>query len=209
MPGYDLQKCILGAVATNCYFLKNEETGGLIIVDPADLPQRIFQKVEEMGGKPEGIFLTHGHYDHILAAEDVRKKYGVPLYACRQEEALLKDSVSNLSAYGSRGCALEADVWLGDGQIFELAGFSVEMLHTPGHTKGSCCYYLKEEGILFSGDTLFYGSVGRTDFPGGSTAEIVRSLHRLVDQLPEETQVFPGHDASTTIGYEKRYNPFV
>ena len=93
--------------------------------------------------------------------------------------------------------------------MFELAGFSVQMIHTPGHTKGSCCYYLKDEAVLFSGDTVFCGSVGRTDFPSGSTADIVRSLHKLVDSLPEETEVFPGHDASTTIGYEKRYNPFV
>ena len=83
------------------------------------------------------------------------------------------------------------------------------MIETPGHTEGSCCYYLKDEGVLFSGDTVFQGSVGRTDFPNGSTAEIVRSLHKLLDALPEETEVYPGHDASTTIGYEKRYNPFV
>ena len=104
---------------------------------------------------------------------------------------------------------MKADILLEDLQAFEAAGFSVQMLHTPGHTPGSCCYYLKDEGILFSGDTLFYGSVGRTDFPGGSTAQIVESLHRLTDSLPEETEVYPGHDISTTIGYEKRYNPFV
>ena len=104
---------------------------------------------------------------------------------------------------------MKADKLLTDLQVFEAAGFSVQMLYTPGHTEGSCCYYLEEEGILFSGDTLFYGSVGRTDFPGGSTAQIVQSLHRLTDNLPEDTEVFPGHDMSTTIGYEKRYNPFV
>ena len=83
------------------------------------------------------------------------------------------------------------------------------MIHTPGHTKGSCCYYLKEEGVLFSGDTLFCGSVGRTDFPGGSAHEIRESLHKLLNVLPDDTDVYPGHDTSTTIGYEKRYNPFV
>ena len=83
------------------------------------------------------------------------------------------------------------------------------MIATPGHTKGSCCYYIQDEGVLFSGDTVFHGSVGRTDFPGGSMSEIVRSLHRLLDALPEETEVYPGHDTATTIGYEKRYNPFV
>ena len=117
--------------------------------------------------------------------------------------------MANLSAYQGRVCSLKADVELSDLQEFEAAGFTVKMIGTPGHTEGSCCYYLKDEGVLFSGDTLFYGSVGRTDFPGGSTAEIVRSLHRLLDMLPEETEVYPGHDSSTTIGYEKRYNPFV
>ena len=96
-----------------------------------------------------------------------------------------------------------------DGEILNVGNIQIKVIHTPGHTAGSCCYYLPEEEVLFSGDTLFAQSVGRTDFPGGSSAEIVRSLHKLVDTLPEDTEVFPGHDASTTIGYEKRYNPFV
>lgn len=209
MQNAELQKCILGMVSTNCYFLKNKTTGELLIVDPAAEPEEIFQKVREMNGTPAGILLTHGHYDHILAAEAVREEYSIKLYACRAEKSLLADSMANLSAYSGGGCTLQADVWLEDLEVFEAAGFSIQMLHTPGHTVGSCCYYLKDEGILFSGDTLFYGSVGRTDFPGGSTAQIVRSLHKLVDNLPQETEVYPGHDMSTTIGYEKRYNPFV
>lgn len=209
MGKLELQKCILGTVFTNCYFLKNKDIAELLIVDPADAPERIFQKVSDMQAKPAGILLTHGHYDHILAVEAVKAQYGIPVYACRQEQELLADPQMNMSGYSGRGSAVKPDVLLDDLDVFEAAGFSVQMLHTPGHTKGSCCYYLKDEAVLFSGDTLFYGSVGRTDFPGGSTAEIVRSLHRLVDSLPEETEVFPGHDASTTIGYEKRYNPFV
>jgi glyoxylase-like metal-dependent hydrolase (beta-lactamase superfamily II) len=205
----DLQKCILGSVSTNCYFLKNKETKEILIVDPADAPGKIERKVSEMDGTVAGILLTHGHFDHILAANAVQEKYGVKIYACKEEQQMLEDASVNMTAQIRRACQLKADVWLDDLDVFEVAGFSIQMIHTPGHTKGSCCYYLKDEGILFSGDTLFYGSVGRTDFPGGSTAEIVRSLHRLVDSLPEDTEVFPGHDASTTIGYEKRYNPFV
>ena len=106
-------------------------------------------------------------------------------------------------------CSIVPDVFLDDLQVFEAAGFSVQMLHTPGHTKGSCCYYFKDEGVLFSGDTLFCGSVGRTDFPGGSASQIRESLHKLLGALPDDTDVYPGHDTSTTIGYEKRYNPFV
>ena len=209
MGKLELQQMVLGPVYTNCYFLKNKETGEALIVDPADSPKRIFQKVEDMGAKPVGILLTHGHFDHIMAVQAVKAEYQIPVYACRQEEAMLAEPTVNMTAVYGRSCSIKPDVLLDDGQIFEAAGFSIQMFHTPGHTKGSCCYYIKDEGVLFSGDTLFCGSVGRTDFPGGSSAEIVRSLHKLVDTLPEDTEVFPGHDASTTIGYEKRYNPFV
>lgn len=209
MKKLELQKCILGPVMTNCYFLKNRETGELLIVDPADQAQTIFEKIKEMQARPVGILLTHGHYDHILAVEDVKKQYDIPVYASAREEETLEKPMVNLSAFQGRSCSLKQDVFLKDLEVFDAAGFSIQMIDTPGHTAGSCCYYLKEEGVLFSGDMLFYGSVGRTDFPGGSTADIVKSLHRLLEALPDETEVYPGHDVSTTIGYEKRYNPFV
>ena len=101
-----------------------------------------------------------------------------------------------------------ADHYLSDLDVFTCAGYTVQMLHTPGHTVGSCCYYLKDEKVLFSGDTLFCGSVGRTDFPGGSMAQMRQSLRRLLDTLPGDTDVYPGHDSATTIDMEKRYNPF-
>ena len=183
MKNLELQKCILGPVYTNCYLLKNKETGELIIVDPADCPEKIEMKISRMNGKPVAILLTHGHFDHILAAQAVKEKYNIPIYACRQEEEMLREPSINMTVHYGQGCSIVPDVFLEDLDVIRLAGFSVQ--------------------------TVFYGSVGRTDFPGGSTAEIVRSLHKLVDSLPEETEVFPGHDASTTIGYEKRYNPFV
>lgn len=209
MSKLELQKCILGSVYTNCYFLKNKETGEMIIIDPAACSEKIIQKVNEMQGRPVGILLTHGHFDHILAADAVRREYGIQVYACAKEVNTLMNPGINLSQYHGQSVTLQADILLSDLQVIDLAGFSVQMIETPGHTEGSCCYYLKDEGVLFSGDTVFQGSVGRTDFPNGSTAEIVRSLHKLLDALPEETEVYPGHDASTTIGYEKRYNPFV
>ena len=209
MKNLDLQKCILGPVYTNCYFLKNKATDELVIIDPADCPEKIEQKVSQMNGKPVAVLLTHGPFDPIMAAQAVKEKYNIPIYACRQEEEMLREPSVNMTAHYGRDCSITPDRFLDDLDVFEVAGFSIQMIHTPGHTKGSCCYYLKDEDVLFSGDTVFCGSVGRTDFPGGSTAQIVRSLHKLVDSLPEETEVFPGHDASTTIGYEKRYNPFV
>ena len=122
---------------------------------------------------------------------------------------MLREPSVNMTDQMGKYCSIRPDVFLDDLQVFETAGFSIQMIHTPGHTKGSCCYYLKEEGVLFSGDTLFCGSVGRTDFPGGSASQIRDSLHRLLAALPDDTSVYPGHDTSTTIGYEKRYNPFV
>lgn len=204
-----VEQLVLGPVSTNCYFALNQETKELLIIDPADQPERIFQKAAQMEGTPVAILLTHGHFDHISAAEAVRDRYDIPVYACPQEAEMLWEPSVNMTQYYGRPVSVKADKMPSDLEVFEAAGFKVQMIFTPGHTKGSCCYYFKDEDVLFSGDTLFHGSVGRTDFPGGSSAQIVESLHRLVDALPEDTVVYPGHDTSTTIGYEKRYNPFV
>lgn len=204
-----VEQLVLGPVNTNCYFALNQETKELLIIDPADQPEQIFQKAAQMEGNPVAVLLTHGHFDHISAAEAVRDKYDIPVYACPNEEEMLREPSVNMTQYYGSPVSMKADITPSDLEVFETAGFMVQMIFTPGHTKGSCCYYFKDENVLFSGDTLFHGSVGRTDFPGGSAAQIVESLHRLVDALPEETVVYPGHDMSTTIGYEKRYNPFV
>ena len=209
MGQIEIKSMTLGMVATNCYLIINKETKEALLIDPADNALRISNVIEENVCTLKAILLTHGHFDHIMAADEVRKKYNIPIYASEKEETTLLNPKVNLSVFGHGSCTLDADVYLKDLQTVELAGFSVQMIETPGHTVGSCCYYLKDEGVLFSGDTVFQGSVGRTDFPEGSTAAIVRSLHRLLDALPDETEVYPGHDASTTIGYEKRYNPFV
>ena len=209
MGKLELQQCVLGPVYTNCYIAKNKETGEALIIDPADSPSKIELKVNAMGARPVAVLLTHGHFDHIMGVEAVREKYQIPVYACRQEEEMLREPSMNMTDQMGKSCSIRLDVFLDDLQVFEAAGFSIQMIHTPGHTKGSCCYYLKDEGVLFSGDTLFCGSVGRTDFPGGSASQIRDSLHRLLAALPDDTSVYPGHDTSTTIGYEKRYNPFV
>ena len=197
-------------IGTNCYLVINEETKETVMVDPGAYPAKVKNAVKEQGLKLKAVLLTHAHFDHIMGLSDVMEDVKVPVYVEEADLPMMTDGESNLSStYVRGGYRFEEAVPVSDGQQLEIAGFQFRVIHTPGHTKGSCCYYLKDEGVLFSGDTVFYGSVGRTDFPGGSTAEIVRSLHKLVDSLPEETEVFPGHDASTTIGYEKRYNPFV
>lgn len=209
MKNMIIQQCVLGAVYTNCYFLMHKETKELLIVDPADAPEKIRQMVDRMGGTPVGVLLTHGHFDHIMAAEAVRDIYDLKIYAHKAEAELLRDSSVNLSGYQKQTCCVVPDVLLEDEEIFEAAGFSIRVLHTPGHTAGSCCYYFEEEEILISGDTLFCESVGRTDLPTGSTRQIIESLHRLLDTIPDQVNVLPGHESATTIAHEKRYNPFV
>lgn len=208
MANAQIEWMVLGMVSTNTYLVKNKDTGELLIIDPADAAGSIQEKIRQMEGRPAAILLTHGHFDHMMAAKELRTAYDIPVYACRKEQELLKNARYNLSASWASPHVLEADRYLADGEVFRLAGFEIRLLHTPGHTEGSCCYYLSEEGVLFSGDTLFAGSVGRTDFPTSSGAEMRNSLHRLLAELPGDTRVCPGHGEETTIAYEKRYNPF-
>ena len=201
--------CRVGMIQTNCYLVMNQESGEAFIVDPGDDADRIEAALMRMGAKPAAILLTHGHFDHILAVNELKTKYGIPVYASENEEETLREPARNLSGLHMCPTVIKADRLMQDSEEFSQAGFRICCLHTPGHTPGSCCYYLPDEKVLFSGDTLFCSGAGRTDFPGGSMSSLVRSLHRLTEELPEQTDVFPGHDQPTTIGEEKMYNPFL
>lgn len=198
---------VLGALGTNCWFLQNPENGSMLIVDPAASPDRITGQIRKMGGKPEAILLTHGHYDHMLAAEEVSGCFEIPVYAHEEEQEVLKDAQKNLSALWSTAYTMEADRTVREGEVLLLAGFEIHVLHTPGHTKGSVCYYFPEQKVLLSGDTLFCESYGRYDFPTSSGRELAASVKRLLEELPEDVIVCPGHNETTEIGHEKRYNP--
>lgn len=203
-----LRSLTLGMGATNCYFLMNKDTKELIIFDPPGEAEKIFAKVAELDAKPVAIFLTHGHYDHITAADAVRVKYQIHIYAHQAESVVLSDDAYNLSAFfGQSSCTVRPDVWLADDEVQSMAGFDIRVLHTPGHTIGSVCYYIESELLLFSGDTLFEHSYGRTDFPTSNPGQMKRSVRRLLDELPMDVEVYPGHGAPTTIRMEKRYNP--
>lgn len=205
-----IETMVLGDVRTNCYLLINEETKEALVVDPADRADVIVRKLIDEGLTLKAILLTHGHGDHILAVGDLKKQFGVKVYAAKAEEALLSDAAQNLSkALFGIAVTVKPDILLEDGQEFEAAGIRLRMLHTPGHTPGGCCYYQAEEKILFSGDTLFCGSIGRTDFPGGSLSKLTRSVKEKLLVLPEDVKVYPGHEEITTIGHEKRYNPYM
>ena len=206
---YKIDSRILGMVGTNCYLLCNMDIKECVLIDPADSQDEISRMIDESGCSLKGILLTHGHFEHIMAADAVRDKYGVKVYASCDEKNTLEQPHINLGeAYGLK-LSVKADVWHKDGEILKLAGFDIEALHTPGHTEGGSCYYIREIGVLFSGDTLFCGSVGRTDFPGGSMSEIVRSIKEKVMVLPDDTKVYPGHGEGTSVGYERENNPFL
>ena len=201
---------VLGMVQTNTWFVINEKTKELILIDPADDAGRIIRKIEADGLKLQGILLTHGHFDHIGAVDDLRAYFkGVQCYAGEKEEAVLENGSYNLSASWAAALSIRADRLLRDKETLTLAGFKIKVIETPGHTKGGVCYYLSEEGVLFSGDTLFRTSVGRTDFPTGSMSQIVRSVQYLTENLPGDTVVYPGHQEITTIAYEQRFNPYL
>ena len=209
MGKLELQQMVLGPVYTNCYFLKNKETGEALIVDPADSPKRIFQKVEDMGAKPVGILLTHGHFDHIMGIDSILENWNIPVYVEEEDLPIMTDPELNLSSSYTNGYSFDGAKPLKDGQKLELAGETIEVIHTPGHTMGGCCYYLPVEHAVFSGDTLFQRSVGRTDFPNSSQDAIVRSVRERLFALPDDTIVYPGHMGETKIEYEKLHNPYV
>lgn len=205
-----IRSLVLGPLATNCYLFWHRETKQALIVDPADKAGRIAQEVERLGIDPVAVLLTHGHFDHVMAAKQICQAYQIPSYAYEAEAALLADPNDNLS-YGFAGISysMQADHWVKDREHLKLAGFDIEVLATPGHTIGSCCYYIAQEQVLLSGDTLFCESVGRTDFPTSSTRSLIASIRDRLFVLPDETQVYPGHNEPTTIGFEKQYNPVV
>ncbi len=207
MANIKIQGMVLGMVGTNVFLLMNEDTGEILIIDPADRADRIEQMMREMGGKPSAILLTHGHFDHIMALDDLRETYGLDAYAEESEQEILADPYKNLSGTWGMSYSTKADKVFRGGDVLELAGLQIHVLHTPGHTKGSCCFYLPDDHVLFSGDTLFQMSYGRVDFPTSSSADMKASVAMLLTTLPDETQVLPGHEGLTTIEFEKRYNP--
>lgn len=200
---------VLGMVSTNVYLAVNEETGEGFLVDPADRGDLLASWVKQEKVELKGILLTHGHFDHIGGVSELKKEFQVPVYVMEAENVVLNDSRLNLSANWGTAFTVKSDRLLEDGEIFELAGFMVQAFHTPGHTKGGACYYLQEEKTLFSGDTIFCESIGRTDLPTGNHGELVRSVRAILQKLPGDTAIYPGHEEATSVAHEKQYNPYV
>ncbi|HAB93945.1 MAG TPA: MBL fold metallo-hydrolase [Lachnospiraceae bacterium] len=204
---------VVGMIQTNFYYLHREGEKETIVFDPADYGKELYEELTKQGLTVKAIFLTHGHFDHIYGVEALRKASGAPVYASAFEKELLLDPELNTSIQ-YRSCTVTADRYLIDGESVTEAGIRLTMLSTPGHTEGSCCYYIEaketgDEPILLSGDTLFEGSVGRTDLPTGDMHDLVDSIRTKLYVLPDNTQVYSGHGGPTSIGYEKKHNYFV
>ncbi len=203
-----IEQRVIGPVATNVYLGINTETKEAFLIDPADQPDRIAAWIAQAGVTLKAILLTHGHFDHIGAVNELKKQFQVPVYAMAAEAVVMNDSTLNLSCNWASAFTVKCDYELKDEEVLQIAGFEITAYHTPGHTRGGACYYIASEQVLFSGDTIFCHSVGRTDFPTGSMGELRRSLQRMLAVLPDETRVFPGHECDTSIADEKRYNPY-
>ena len=203
-------KVLLPAAAENCYLAINENTNESIIIDPGSAFERIKAAVDKTGSKPVAVILTHGHFDHAGEAEATAAEYGIKIYAHEAQADELRNPSINLSGDMFGNSELyHADVFLKDQEEIDLAGLHIRCLFTPGHTPGGCCYYFPNEEVVFTGDTLFCGSVGRTDFPGGSMSQLITSIRNQLLSLPDDTICYPGHNEPTTIGQERLYNPYL
>lgn len=204
-----VEKFVTGIISTNCYLAVNEETRQTAVIDPAACPSYLMGHIKSEGLKIEAVLLTHGHFDHIMGLDGFLKEYDVPVYLHRDDEQLIKDPGLNQSGVYTSGYTFGSATYIEDNETLKTAGFEFKVLHTPGHTPGGVCYYAEAEKVLFSGDTLFQNSVGRTDFPLGSMSDLVRGIREKLMVLPDDVLVYPGHMGETTIGYEKSHNPFL
>jgi glyoxylase-like metal-dependent hydrolase (beta-lactamase superfamily II) len=201
---------IVGPFEVNCYLLWDDKTKDLVIIDPGDSAEGIARQITARGCTPRAILLTHGHGDHIGGVATLLQKYGIPLVAGRGEEQYLADPKFNLSGeFGLPITLPPADRLVADEEIVQYGSISLQALATPGHTAGGVSYLDGEEGFLFCGDTLFQGSVGRTDFPGSSLQSLMQSIQKKILTLPDEIVCYPGHGPRTTVGAERRSNPFL
>lgn len=205
----NLGKLVLGIVGTNCYYIYNESARQAIVVDPGDDGIKIYTHLKERGVEVGAILLTHGHFDHIIGVMELKRISGALVYSSAEEVELLSDPLLNCSNDIGNSTRVVPDEVLNDGEEKTLCELDFKCILTPGHTSGSMCYYFDKEKLLFAGDTLFAGSVGRTDLPTGSFGAIIRSIREKLMVLEDDVNVYPGHGDATTIGEERRYNPFL
>lgn len=199
-----------GMIGTNTYLAYDEGSGKCFMVDPGGYDKAFTDKINELGLEMQYIILTHGHADHIMGVKHFLGDFpAAKVVASKAEAEMLRDASFNMSDQFGDPTTIVADISVDDRETLQIGNMELEFLMTPGHSPGGMCIYLAKESTLFSGDTLFHASIGRTDFPGCSFNDLADSIHEKLWPLPDQTQVFPGHMGPTRIGFEKENNPFV
>lgn len=201
---------VLGALGTNCYTVVNTNTREAVIIDPAANADFLIGMISNQNYKLVKILLTHGHFDHVEGLKGLKEKYpDVPVVIGKNDEDILRTPAANLSLmFGDEPISIKADVLVSDNEELSLLGTTVKCIEVPGHTKGGMCYYFEENKMIFDGDTLFCGSIGRSDFPTGDGEALLKGISDRIFSLPDETVVYPGHNMRTTVGREKQENMF-
>ncbi|MBL7170536.1 MAG: MBL fold metallo-hydrolase [Candidatus Omnitrophica bacterium] len=199
---------IVGALAVNCYIVGDKEKNEWAVIDPGGDLEKILGVIKKKNARVKFIINTHGHPDHTGADSKIKQETGAPLYIHKADATLTTGIFNQLARLtGINGSSFKPDHFLEDGDTLSLGDISLKVLHTPGHTRGGICLFF--DNVLFCGDTLFAGSIGRTDLPGGSLPTLLKSIKEKLFSLPDDVVVYPGHGPQTTLGEEKRSNPFL